>query len=156
MTTNALHAELAKIAAEAAFPIAARAVRMALLDLADGMDTSGRDGITSDEVRAEAARFDLAAPDSPAALEKPVARERRSKALDLWLLERDADEVDYEEVASVVVIASNGDDAREMACTAWGGKHRGDWWLPSTTVTHLGQALPGAPGAVVHASYKHP
>jgi hypothetical protein len=64
------------------------------------------------------------------------------KLLNIYLLERH-DNVDYEEDQAMVVIAANADDARQMAGdAAW-------WYLPTTTVVHVGKALPDAKGGPV-------
>lgn len=63
------------------------------------------------------------------------------KLLNVYLVTR-TDEVDYEEDEAMVIIAATPGDAREFAGT-------GVWHQPSTTVEHVGKALPDAKGGVV-------
>jgi hypothetical protein len=63
------------------------------------------------------------------------------KLLNIYLLTR-TDDVDYEQDEAVVVVAANPDDARQMA----GGAV---WYLPTTTVGHIGKARPDVRGGVV-------
>lgn len=66
------------------------------------------------------------------------------KLLNIYLLTR-TDDVDYEQDEAMVIIAATSDDAREFAGT-------GVWHQPSTTVTHVGKALPDAKGGIVLAA----
>lgn len=73
------------------------------------------------------------------------------KSLDIYLVTRN-DDVDYEDNQAVVVVAANPDDARQMAGGAEGSRSVGDWYLPTTTVGHIGKARPDMRGGVILAS----
>lgn len=74
--------------------------------------------------------------------------------LDLYLVTR-TDEYGYDESVSYVAAAENEHVARRLGQTLTGDQPWSIWWAPTTLVTQIGTAGPGATEAfVVHEHYR--
>jgi hypothetical protein len=66
----------------------------------------------------------------------------------IWKLERS--EADHDEMSGLVLVAETESDARQIAHDGSRGDQSPDaWFAPTTTVTAIGEALPGLESGTV-------